>query len=167
MFSAKQHSENSSLREIIVEHQFVAAALQRLWRAGVVDAEILRSEFDGFGYDLVLSRGSVVRHIQLKSGTSLKTVGISQSLAQKPSGCVVFIQINDDLEMGPFYWFGDSPGSPFLSLEGFKQTKRTTPNAEKTKPLRRNHRDVPPSKFKKLRSLEDLLETLLGEGLGS
>jgi hypothetical protein len=40
------HYENSTLRERIVEHVFVGAALRTLWRLGAVDVEVLRSDFD-------------------------------------------------------------------------------------------------------------------------
>lgn len=54
---------HSTLRERIVEHAFVGDALRLLWRKDVVDVEVLRSEFDAHGYDLVMTRGAVVRHI--------------------------------------------------------------------------------------------------------
>jgi hypothetical protein len=163
MFHPDQHFESSSFRENIVEHQFIAAILQKLWVAGVVNVEILRSEFDSHGYDLVLSKGHVTRHIQLKSGLSIKKVGISKNLESKPSGCVVFIQINDNLEMGPYYWFGAEPGHPLPALNSLARTKRTTPSSNGNKPLRSKHWDVTTSKFKKLSSLDALLEVLLGE----
>jgi len=167
MFNPKQHFENSSLREIILEHQFVGAALKCLWNAGIVDAEILRSEFDGFGYDLVLTKGEVVRHIQLKSGLERKAVGISRLLAEKPSGCVIFIQITDGLDMGPYYWFGGAARSPLPAIESLAATKRTTPNSQGLKPTRIKHHDVPAARFTKLEKLEDLLEVLLGQKLQS
>ena len=37
--------------------------------ARVIDVEVLRSEFDAYGYDLVMTRGHIVRHIQLKTGS--------------------------------------------------------------------------------------------------
>jgi hypothetical protein len=40
--------------------------LRALWCRGVFDVEVLRSEFDAHGYDLVMARGRIVRHIQLK-----------------------------------------------------------------------------------------------------
>jgi hypothetical protein len=43
------HYEHSTLREHIVEHVFVGEALRALWRRGVVDAEVLRSDFDAHG----------------------------------------------------------------------------------------------------------------------
>lgn len=65
--SVEDHARNSVLREIVLEHFFVGEVLKRLWQKRIFDVEILRSEFDAGGYDLVLSRGEIVRHIQLKS----------------------------------------------------------------------------------------------------
>jgi len=62
-----EHSTHSVLREIILEHLFVGRLLQRLWQAGIFDAEILHSKFDAGGYDLVLNHGQITRHIQLKA----------------------------------------------------------------------------------------------------
>jgi len=67
------HSTHSTLRERIVEHVFVGEALRTLWRRGIVDVEVLRPEFDAHGYDLVIARGDIIRHIQLKTGTPKKT----------------------------------------------------------------------------------------------
>lgn len=165
MFDRRQHHENSSLREIIIEHQFIGAALKALWSAGIVDTEILRSEFDGFGYDLVISRESIVRHVQLKSGVTIKTVGISRLLAEKPSGCVIFIQVDDRLDMGPYFWFGSSAGEPLPCIGDLPATKRTTPNSAGEKPARVRHNNVPASRFTKVETLESLLEVMLGLNL--
>lgn len=67
---ADHHSTHSTLRERVVEHVFVGEALRTLWRWGVVNVEVLRSEFDAHGYDLVMARRRIVRHIQFKTGTS-------------------------------------------------------------------------------------------------
>ncbi len=66
---ASPHYINSTLRERIVEHVFVGEALRRLWQMGVTDVEVLRSEFDAGGYDLVMSYHRVTRHIQFKTKT--------------------------------------------------------------------------------------------------
>src|ERR1700722_12179872 len=86
------HYLYSSLREKIVEHVFVGEALRTLWRHGVFDAEVLRSEFDAHGYDLVMGRGKVVRHIQFKTGVRDRPqkVSVALALADKPSGCVIW-----------------------------------------------------------------------------
>ena len=62
------HHLYSSLREKIVEHVFVGDALRAFWRRGVFNVEVLRSKFDAHGYDLVMERDAVVRHIQFKTG---------------------------------------------------------------------------------------------------
>jgi len=61
-----------------VEHVFVGEALRTLWRRGVFHVEVLRSEFDAHGYDLVMVRRRTMRHIQFKTGTggqAVETVG--------------------------------------------------------------------------------------------
>jgi len=52
------HSEHSTLRELIVEHLFIGEGLRKFWRCGITDVEVARSEIDAFGYDLVMSRGT-------------------------------------------------------------------------------------------------------------
>ena len=44
----------SSYREQLIEHQFVGALLQHLWIRGVHQVDVLRSEVDAAGYDLVM-----------------------------------------------------------------------------------------------------------------
>jgi hypothetical protein len=61
------HYLHSTLRERIVEHVFVGDALRWLWQHRVTDVEVLRSEFDAGGYDLVMSYRKIVRHIQFKT----------------------------------------------------------------------------------------------------
>ena len=60
---------HSTLRERVVEHVFVGEALRALWKQRIRAVEVLRSEFDAHGYDLVMARGPIVRHIQFKTGT--------------------------------------------------------------------------------------------------
>ncbi|WP_051679753.1 hypothetical protein [Pseudorhizobium marinum] len=161
MFNINQHHLNSSLRENIVEHLFVGDALRLLWRKGVVDVEILRSEFDAFGYDLVISAGSLVRHVQLKSGTKLKPVSTARLLAEKPSGCIVFIEINDGLDLLRFHSFSSKAGMPLPDISAFKTAKRTTPKSDGTKPEPMKHVVVPISKFEMHATLDDLLSSIL------
>lgn len=158
------HFHHSTLRESIVEHVFVGDALRALWRRGVVDVEILRSEFDAHGYDLVIARAHIVRHVQFKTGTSNKpgSVSIALALADKPSGCVVWIRVAADLELGPFFWFGGRPGEPLPPIAHYPNPRRPTRNKEGERPLRQNHRAVPASEFRLLPTLADVLEALLG-----
>ncbi|MGV8936956.1 MAG: CopG family antitoxin [Allorhizobium sp.] len=161
MFKVDQHHVNSSLRENIVEHLFVGSALRLLWQNGITNVEILRSEFDAYGYDLVITSDKIIRHVQLKSGTKLKPVSASMLLAEKPSGCVLFIQLNDRLEIGPYHLFSSKAGFPLPDISAFKVTKRATADAAGKKPLRSMHRDIPVSKFGKYETLVGVLAELL------
>ncbi|MGO4304476.1 hypothetical protein [Cupriavidus sp. RAF12] len=120
------HSIHSVLRERIVEHLFVGQALQRLWQVGITDAEVLRSEFDAGGYDLVMSYRNLVRHIQLKvpvvdATTSKITANLK--LQKRPCGCVLWILVRPCLTIDSYRWFGARLGSRFRPL-----TKRRSPN---------------------------------------
>ncbi len=158
------HHLHSSLREKIVEHVFVGQALRALWRRGIFNVEILRSEFDTHGYDLVMGRGKVVRHIQFKTGVRDKPgrVYISTSLSGKPSGCVIWIKVDNGLDMRRFWWFGADPGEPLPPL-GERVGRRIGRTAEGVRPVREGHRAVNGSSFRLIHSLDEVLETLFGQ----
>lgn len=159
----KAHYRYSSLRERIVEHIFVGDALRELWRQGVTDVEVLRSEFDAYGYDLVMSRGSVVRHIQLKASTKKKPVrvSISRSLLEKPSGCVIWIGISPDLKLERFYWLGAAPRSP-LPVSDSPLAAKGRRNKDGRRLERPNHIYIPDAHFKLISSLREILDNLFG-----
>jgi len=161
----EKDSIHSTLRERIVEHAFVGDALRLLWRNHVVNVEVLRSEFDAHGYDLVMAQDKVVRHIQFKTGTLKKpgAVSVSLDLADKPSGCVIWIRVTKHLEMGPFFWFGGIPGEPLPPIDGYGVPLRATHNKKGERPPRRNHRLVPGVEFEELEKMEDVLTKLFGE----
>jgi hypothetical protein len=157
------HHLHSSLSEKIVEHVFVGEALRALWRRGVFDVEILRGEFDAHGYDLVMERGLIVRHIQFKTGVRDKPqrVSVAAALAEKPSGCVIWIQVDNGLAMKRFWWLGSSPGEPLPAL-GDRPAKRLARTQEGVRPPRERHRVVNGSHFRPIETLEEVLETLFG-----
>lgn len=160
---ATAHYRHSSLRERIVEHVFVDDALRELWRLGVMDAEVLRSEFDAHGYDLVMSYRSVVRHIQFKASTRKRPyrISIARSLFEKPSGCVIWIGVTPDLAMGPFYWFGGLPGKSLPKTEGLRAAKGRR-NMTGRRLDRPNHVYILDSKFLRVDSLREVLRLLFG-----
>jgi hypothetical protein len=164
MASIDMHSHHSTLRERIVEHVFVGEALRALWRRGVTDVEILRSEFDAHGYDLVMGRGSIVRHIQFKTGIRGKPapVSVGRALAEKPSGCVIWISVTLNLDIGPFWWFGAAPGEALPDLSGFASPKRIGRREGGDRPLRVNHSKVPTKHFRRIETMDEMLETLFG-----
>lgn len=156
-----RHFIHSTLRERIVEHVFAGDVLRTLWRRGVTDVEILRPEFDSHGYDIVMSRGPVVRHVKTQAAGK---VSVSRALAEKPSGCVVWIGLNKaTLELGPFMWFGGAPGLPLPEISQYPNPRRATHNAEGVRPVRKNHHVLPPSAFAKLKTLDEIVVRLFGE----
>ncbi|AZU59768.1 hypothetical protein CFM90_26465 (plasmid) [Ralstonia solanacearum] len=81
---------------------------------------MLRAEFDAGGYDLVLSRGAVVRHLQLKTvvdGGQANHVVINLMLALKPSGCVLWIVVDHALNLLAYRWYGALHGEPLPDLQ--------------------------------------------------
>ena len=68
--------------------------LRCLLRKGRRDIEVLRSEVDNGGDDLVIECDGVVRHIQLKSShrdAATWYPKINVNLARRPSGCVIWV----------------------------------------------------------------------------
>jgi hypothetical protein len=162
-----QHFEHSSFREKLIEHLLVSGILRHLWLHGVTAAEILKPEVDNGGYDIVLSCKSVTRHVQLKSSfqkASTSAQSINIRLADKPSGCVVWVQFDpENLELGPFFWFGGAPGHPLPDLTTFPIAKHTKANARGEKLLRPNVRKVPRKAFRAIDGIRSLVEVLLGD----
>lgn len=159
------HFTHSVLRERIVEHVFVGEVLRRLWQRGVTEVEVLRSEFDAGGYDLVMSYGSVVRHIQFKAmvvGGSRTGITANLNLANKPSGCILWIMVTPDLVLDSYLWFGNAPGLPLPDLSEMKVAKHSKANAAGVKLGRPNQRVIPRSAFAPLASLDAVLERLFG-----
>ena len=68
----------------------------------------------------MLEVNGILRHIQLKAShktAKTREVGINVALARKPSGCVVWMQFDpENMELGPFLWFGGEPGTPLPDL---------------------------------------------------
>ena len=160
---AEQDFTHSTLRERIVEHVFVGEVLRTLWRRGVTDVEVLRPEFDAHGYDIVLSRGPIVRHVQLKTSAS-RSISLGRALAEKPSGCVVWIVIDArTLELGPFHWFGGAPGEPLPDISAFPNPRRPTHNAQGVRPLRMNHHELRRTACEKLSTIDAVAERMFGE----
>jgi hypothetical protein len=85
MAALEAHSFHSTLRKRIAEHVFIGEALRALWRRGIMDVEVLRSEFDAHGYDLVMGRGAIVRHIQFKTGVRDRPGAVSISRSSQRS----------------------------------------------------------------------------------
>jgi hypothetical protein len=79
---------------MVLEHLFVGEVTRSCWRNQLPRIEMLKSQVDNSGYDVVLEANGLMRHIQLKSshvGAAIAGVGITIELAKNPlavsSGC--------------------------------------------------------------------------------
>lgn len=162
-----QHSFQSSYREMVLEHLFVGDVLRYFWCNKLPRIEMLKSQVDNSGYDIVLEANSIVRHIQLKSshlGAATPGVSINVELGNKPSGCVVWIYFEPEtLGFSHFLWFGQQPGEKLASLASYKTSTHNKRNAQGTKTLRPNIKYLTKAAFTRLETLEDVVKELFGE----
>jgi hypothetical protein len=160
------HSIFSSYREVLLEHLFTGELMRHLWRNGVVRVEVLKPQVDDSGYDLVLEANGCVRHVQLKSSYAdarTARINVSLGLAEKPSGCVVWLWFNPStLDLGPYFWFGSPPGEPLPDLNGYSVGRHTKGNKEGVKLERPNVRVIPKGDFERVNSMAEIAERLFG-----
>jgi len=160
-----RHSEDSSLREQALGHLFLGELLAAMWRSGRRDIEVLKSEVDRGGYDVVLEANGIVRHVQLKSsflGSKVRDVSVSTKLLTKPGGCVIWIEFNQDtLTIEGYLWFGGKPGSGLPDL-GSKVTRHSKVNSAGLKLQRPMHRMLAKTRFVRLEGINPLAEQMFG-----
>jgi hypothetical protein len=153
-------SEHSVLREKVLEHAFLTELSKALLLDIRTPFEVLRSEFDGFGYDVVIEAKGILRHVQLKAtrvGGKRAYVDVGLSLTNKPGGCVIWFMVDErNLAIGPFYWLGGRPGEKMPAL-GDRVTRHTRGKGE-----RAALRQVTKGKFKRLESIRDLAMAMFG-----
>ncbi|MCY2973139.1 MAG: hypothetical protein NTW52_00565 [Planctomycetota bacterium] len=167
--SADDAYMKSTFYEQLVEHVFISEVLQEVWYYYGKTVEVLRSEVDASGYDVVLECNEVLRHVQLKtsrreSKTARQKVNIA--LAAKPSGCIVWIVRSEDIESCraslSYLFFGGESRMPLPSLEGFKVATHTKGNAEGVKKERAAIRVIPKAKFTPIATTRELVSVLFG-----
>lgn len=167
----KQQYLKSSFYEQLVEHVFIADVLQEAWFGFGETVEVLRSEVDASGYDLVLDCAGVVRHVQLKTSSAAARTAqqkVNVALAEKPSGCIVWLVRHRDDERRrlrlSYRFFGEEAGQPLSSLVDFRVGKHTKADAKGVKKERPQIRVVPKGKFETIDTTRDLLVRLFGFG---
>lgn len=159
----------SMFYEQLVEHVFVSEVLQEVWYYFGETVEVLGSEVDTSGYDVVFECNGILRHVQLKtSKADAKASGqkVNVVLASKPSGCIVWLVRHEDRQTCrmrlSYLFFGGEPGLPLPSLEGLKVARHTKANAEGVKTERTAVRVVPKSRFVAIPSTRELVGRLFG-----
>jgi hypothetical protein len=159
-----QHTENSSYREKLIEHLFVAELLKLSWLHHGCSLEIAKPEVDNAGYDLIAETSGLVRHIQLKTsviGGKTASQKVHTRLAEKPSGCVVWVYFNEKtMGLGPFLYFGAEAGKPLPTLDNRKVAKHTKGNKDGVKAERPNVRVMPKGSFKEIKSIDEIYAQL-------
>jgi hypothetical protein len=162
--ASASHYLHSSLREKLIEHVFIGELSRNLWQRGIRDLEILRPETDFAGYDLAIECNGILRHIQLKSShqaAMTREVAIQTRLADKPSGCAIWIYFDEDLKLGPLLWFGGRPGKPIPSL-GSRRARHTRGDRTGKKKERSNLRVIAKRRFALVTSVDDVVPLLFG-----
>lgn len=149
-----EDSENSRLREQIVEYKFLSDLLLSFASKGI-KLEIQRSEHDSFGYDIVLKIGEEIRFVQMKaklgSGSTPRWT-IHKSLIQNPFGTVIVAYLyyyDDKLEL-------QYRGLPFDKKDKvFNQAHNKIKDSSKEKYCNLNENDLV-----KLNSIDEVLSFL-------
>lgn len=159
-----KHSEHSSFREKLIEHLFISEMLKLSWLKDDCQLEVMKPEVDNAGCDVVLEDNNIIRHIQLKAskfGAKTPSQKVNVRLANKPSGCIVWIEFDEHtLELCSFYFFGSEAGKPLTGLENARVAKHTKGNAEGVKAERPNIRKINKGQFTKYDSIEALYDIL-------
>ena len=157
-----QDSENSSFREKLIEHLFVAELLKISWRKDCL-LGVAKPEVDNSGYDLILEVNNIVRHIQLKAsfvGAKTARQKVNLKLLKKPSGCVIWVYFNkDSLDLGSFYYYGPKAGMPLTSL-GEKIAKHVKGDKDGFKAERPNIRVLSRGEFTKIPTILEIYDEL-------
>lgn len=163
-YSKDNHSSQSSLREQYIEYAFLGDLCREMWRRGI-EMDILRSHTDRSGYDILLDANGIERHVQLKSsfvGAKTSRQNINSKLADKPSGCVIWIFFDrTTMAFTKFRWFGAEPGKPLPDL-GEKIAKHSKGDAQGAKSERQGIRVLNKGGFDSVDDVRTLAELLFG-----
>ena len=155
----------SSFYEQLVEHVFISEVLQEVYFRYKKTVEVLRSEIDASGYDIVLECNGILRHIQLKtSGKDAKTASqkINVALATKPSGCVVWIVRHEEnyrMQLS-YLFFGADAGQRLQLHDDLKVGKHTKGNKDGVKAERQSIRVIPKTWFDRIETTTELVTRL-------
>ena len=127
-------------RENLLEHAFVAEILQECVLVRQETIEVLRSEVDIAGYDLVLEVGDIVRHVQLKSlycSAIDNGETVNANLEKHVGGCVVrsvwdIDPLTSRLRLS-YMWYGSGPREPTKPLPArpARRKGKVLPNTRK------------------------------------
>lgn len=154
----------SNVREKILEHRLISDLAETMVRRGV-EMDVMHSEFDAHGHDVVLEAAGVIRHVQLKAmmaGGKRRDVNINVRLRSRPSGCVIWMVYDPtSLNVEEYRWFGGNPGE-LLPYLGTTVARHAKGNALGEKTFRNRHRLLGKAKFEVVPDLGALANRLFG-----
>lgn len=160
----------SQYREKMVEHLFVAEMWKEAWFRRNKVIEVLRSEVDASGFDLLLECNNIRRHVQLKAsrkGAAARHQKVNMNLEKREGGCVIWIQFDGNAAEGltwlGYRFFGGKPGENLPKLGELKIARHTKPNMSGVKAERPAIRILPRSKFTPIESSSKLFAALFGD----
>ena len=152
-------STESNTVEKLIEHIFLAELLQECWFCRRQLVEVLRSEVDAAGYDLILESGGVIRHVQVKASrrgarTSKQTV--NARLEQRSGGCIIWI----------FYSVNPATSRAELSYRWREATSlpATRGRHSRGRGPRENTRVIRKGDFEEVPTISALVDRLFGDG---
>ena len=164
-------SSKSSFYEQLVEHVFISEVLQEVWYRFGKTVEVLRPEVDASGYDVVFECNGFIRHVQLKAslvGGKTARQKVNIALAEKPSGCIVWIVRDEDQDTHrmslTYRYFGNDAGSPLPSLDNYSVARHTKGNKDGVKAERPFIRVIPKGDFTAINTTTELVARLFGLG---
>ena len=167
MESIEAKTRYSSFIENMIEHAFISEIMQEAWIRNENTIEVLRSEVDDSGYDIVLSYGNITRFIQLKTSeqdgkTSKQKLNLS--LSKRENGCIVWIVRSIDTSTMRFKFryrfFGSRIGGEFPDVSSYNISRHSKADSKGEKKERGNFRDVPKGEFAEIENISELFSWL-------
>ena len=156
------HFHHSSRREKILENLFSGEVLRELWRRKIYDVDLLHSDIDASGYDVVLELPDGVRHIQLKASTRRKQIVANGKIVDRPSGCIIVMIVSEvDLSFTEFLWLGDQLGKSCLDIRSLPKAKHSKADSTGKKANRKDTYKVSIGNFERLDSFSALVDKLI------
>lgn len=159
-------AERSSYVENVLRHAMIGAIAGAQWARDPLSClQILNSEVDDSGFDIVLALDARARYIQLKQTHAEKTpphVSVCLSCSSMPGSCVILVAHNlHDLSIAHFRFFGSTPDCPMPDISaGAKSVVPGRRNTEGERKQREGYRNVPLSRFCPRLNQSQLLDML-------
>lgn len=118
---------HSVFRERMFEHQLLFD-----WRRDQASLEVSQPAIDNSGHDSVLEARGVTRYVQLKTSwitARARSQNVQLGLASKPSGCVLWMLLDENrMECSSYLFFGAGPGKPLPPTADFMVARHTRAN---------------------------------------